>query len=159
MQFEEENGTILKLEDINNIDTLFLGSHKMIPYAGRFLEMTRTTSDYTLLVDHKRRLINKGKKGAMGTTTQGSVENVDLSGYKLAHSEKKLQDISVYATKEDPSYILVLGGKTKKFRDSKSFLKLVSSDKKDEIEKYIKEQKISFKDIESVISLVNYSIQ
>jgi len=157
MQFEED-GEILKLQSINNIDTLFLGDHKMVPYAGRFLDAVHITAEYKLLIDYKRKQSNKGKKGAMGSTTQGTVENIDISSYRLAHSDKIIQDNALYDYKDETSYVLELNGKIKKFSDTKSFIKLFP-EKKEQIDAYIKEQKVTFKNTEAIISLIDFSIK
>ena len=50
MEFISE-GDIMKLTPINQIDTLYLGEHKMIPYGTRFLDVVHRTSKFALLLD------------------------------------------------------------------------------------------------------------
>ncbi len=157
MHFMEEDGNILKLQSINDIDTLYLGGHKMIPYAGRFLDVIHITPQYKLLLDYKIKQINKGKKGAMGTTTQGTVETIDFSKSGIAHKQMTMQDNAVYDYKDETSYLFERNGKMQRIRDAKSFIKLFP-EKKEKIDSYIKEQKISFKDTDAIISLIEFSL-
>ncbi|MDL2222043.1 hypothetical protein LJC35_05780 [Parabacteroides sp. OttesenSCG-928-N08] len=156
MQFEED-GEVFRLDNINNIDTLILDGHKMIPFANRFVEVVHTTDQYQLLLDHKIKINNKGKKGAMGTTTQGTVENIDISLYKLSHTDKRMKSNSVYEGKNESGYILMVKGKAKKFKDAKSFAKAFPG-QKERIEAYIKEHGISFKDEQSIITLIEFVV-
>lgn len=57
---------ILRLEPISQVDTLYLDNHKMIPYGTRFLEVFHQSPEFTLLIDHKRKVKEDGKIGAMG---------------------------------------------------------------------------------------------
>lgn len=152
-----EDGEIFKLESIENIDTLYLGEHKMIPYAGRFLDVVHITPQYKLLLDYKIKKANKGKKGAMGTTTQGTVETVDFSKSGRAHQQMTMQDNAVYDYKDETGYYLELNGKKERIKDTKSFVKLFPA-KKEQIETYIKEHKVTFKDTDAMISLIDFSL-
>ncbi|MDR2919976.1 MAG: hypothetical protein LBV72_11510 [Tannerella sp.] len=156
MHFEED-GEIFKFESTNNIDTLYLGDHKMIPYVGRFLNVVHITPQYTLLFDYKIKKTNKGKKGAMGASTQGTVETIDISKSGIAHQQMTMQDNSVYEYKDETGYYLELNGKKEKIKDAKSFIKLFPT-KKDQIDKYIKEHKVTFKDPDEIISLIDFSL-
>lgn len=157
MQFEE-NGEVFKLESINNIDTLYLGNHKMVPYNNRFVDMVYDNPHYTLFVDYKRKIINAGKKGAMGSTTQGTVESIDFSKSGIAYNRMQMVDNAVYNTKDSSGYILIINRKAKRFDDDKS-LKKIFSGKKGEIDTYLKEHKVSFRDKEAVISLIDFILK
>ncbi|MCD8263836.1 MAG: hypothetical protein LUD02_06480 [Tannerellaceae bacterium] len=157
MHFMKEDGEILKLQSINDINTLYLGDHKMIPYNGRFLDVIHTTPQYKILLDYKIKKINKGRKGAMGTTTQGTVETIDLSKAGIHDQKMTMQDNAVYDYKDETSYLFQRNGKIEKIKDAKSFIKLFP-DKKVQIDTYIKDQKISFKDTDAIISLIEFSL-
>lgn len=157
MQFEEE-GEILKLESINNIDTLYLGDHKMVPYMNRFLEVVHIVPHYILLIDHKRKIINEGKRGAMGVTTQAGVEDLDLSKSGIAHKRMTMTDHSVHKCKDESGYVIIINNKSKKFNNTKSYIKIFPG-KKEQIENYIKENQISFKEKAAVISLIDFTIK
>lgn len=156
MHFEED-GEIFKLQDINTVDTLFLGNYKMIPYAGRFLDVVYITSQYKLLFDYKIKKTNKGKKGAMGTATQGTVETIDFSKSGIASQQVTVKDNTVYDYKDESTYYLELNGKKERIKDAKSFVKLFPA-KKEQIETYIKEHKVTFKDMDAIISLIEFSL-
>ncbi len=152
-----ENGEIMKLEPISQVDTIFLGDHKMIPYGSHFLDVVHITPHYKLMADYKRKVVNRGKKGAMGLTTQGSVENIDVS--KLAEGRQlQMTDIAVYECVDEISYVLEIGTNKKKFNNAKSLMKLFP-EKKAQIEAYIKEHKVSFSDIRAVASLTDFCVR
>ena len=74
---------ILRLDPISQIDTLYLEGHKMIPYGTRFLEVLYQSPEFSLLIDHKRKMKEDGKIGAMGIKTQNGVQNVTTAPWAL----------------------------------------------------------------------------
>jgi len=156
MQFEEGD-EIFRLQPIDHIDTLYLGNHKMIPYANRFVEIIATRPQYSVFIDYKRKIVNKGKKGPMGAT-QATVENIDLARSSRAFQLSRLGDIAVYKSEDESSYVLIYNKKMKGFKDLKSFLKIFP-EKKEQIAAFAKEHNTSFKNISDVISLIEFSVK
>lgn len=146
---------ILKLDPISQIDTLFLGRHKMIPYGTHFLDVVYVSPKFSMLVDYKRKVVNEGKVGAMGLKTQGYVENVDFSSFGGRHTEEWKKGIDVWKCKDESTYIYIVKSKMKRFRNEKTLLKIFP-DKAQQIEQYIDKKKVNFDDIIAVLQLLDF---
>jgi len=157
MQFVEDD-EILKLDPISSVDTMYLGKHKMVRYANRFVELAYASPQYNLFIDYKRRIINEGKKGAMGTKTQGGVENIDIRRSAVGLQGTKMADINVYNCKDESRYMFEQNKKMKQFNNLDSFLKIFP-EKKEQIKAYVKDHNISFKKTPDVISLIEFSLK
>lgn len=144
---------ILRLEPINQIDTLYLDGHKMIPYGTRFLEVFYRSPEFTLLVDYKRKLKEDGKIGAMGIKTQNGVQNVDHRTLGADYRQDWERGVDIYTYQDDTSYWLKTGRKMKRFRDMKSLVKILP-DKKMMIERYVKEHHTDFSNHNEVLELL-----
>lgn len=145
---------ILELADINNVDTLYLGTHKMVPYASRFLDVVYKSPSFSILADYKLRRINKGKTGALGFNTHvGGVDNVDLSYLGGNNLNREQKNLEVWEYEPEHSYMLFRKNKLQSFRNQKTLTKLFPN-KKDFIDQYLKEHKINFDNKEEVIELV-----
>ena len=110
MEFMQD-GEILELADIQMIDTVFLPGHKMIPVGNRFAEvMYQKQGEFNLLVDYKSHKINKGKKGAMGIATQGTVQNIDFTlGTSRTHDDSWKKGIDIESENIECTYYLQQG--------------------------------------------------
>lgn len=146
---------ILKLDPISQIDTLYLGKHKMIPYGNHFLDVVYISPKYSMLIDHKRKVVNEGKVGAMGLKTQGSVENVDFSAFGGRHSEEWKKGIDLWKCKDESTYVYIVKNKMKRFSNKKTLIKIFP-DKARQIEQYMEERKISFDDADAILELLEY---
>lgn len=149
---------ILRLEPISQIDTLYLDGHKMIPYGTRFLEVFYQSPEFTLLVDHKRKMKEGGKIGAMGIKTQNGVQNVDHRTLGADYRQEWERGVDVYEYKDETSYCLKMGRKMKRFQDAKSLIKILP-DKKETIARYIDLHHTDFKQKEMVLELLRFCIQ
>ena len=104
---------ILRLDPINQIDTLYLDGHKMIPYGTRFLEVCYQTAEFSLLIDHKRKMKEDGKIGAMGIKTQNGVQNVDHRSLGIDYRQGWERGVDLY-TYKDKTQIELISELTKK---------------------------------------------
>ena len=152
MEFKEGE-EVLRLDPISHIDTLYLDCHKMIPYGVRFLDVVYASSRFSLLVDYKRIKINKGKKGGMGLTTQGTVENVDFSAYGGRHTEEWKKGNEVWQFRDENTYLYVVKSKMKKFHNEKRLVKLFP-EKEDVIREYVKAHAVRFDQPQAVLELL-----
>ena len=144
---------ILRLDPINQIDTLYLDGHKMIPYGTRFLEVCYQTAEFSLLIDHKRKMKEDGKIGAMGIKTQNGVQNVDHRTLGADYRQGWEGGVDLYTYEDETSYWLKTGRKMKRFRDVKSLCKILP-DKKPMIESYMEEHRTNFSTPEEVLELL-----
>lgn len=150
-----EDGEILQLTPISQIDTLFLDTHKMIPYGNHFLDVVYVSPRFCMLVDYKRKIVNEGKVGAMGLKTQGTVENVDFSSFGGRHTEEWKKGNDALACKDESSYVCVIKSKMKRFRNEKTLAKIFP-EKKEEIAAYIEENRVRFDDVSAVLRLLEF---
>lgn len=145
MEFLDQYNLNLELVDIANIDTIFLGNHKMIPYQNRFLEIYYKSPSYELKVDYKLSAANRGKMNrGMGIKTQANgIETIDLQSMGHVPQEGRYSNIEAWEYIPRHTYHLAIGKKTKLFKDKKSLLKLFP-DKRERIEKSINDLKVDF---------------
>ena len=148
---------ILRLNPISQIDTLYLDGHKMIPYGTRFLEVFHRSPELTLLIDHKRKVKEDGKIGAMGIKTQQGVQNVDHRTLGVNYRQDWERGVDVYTYKDETSYWLKTGRKMKRFQDAKSLSKIFPEKKKD-IEEYVAANQTDFKNPAMILELLNFCI-
>ena len=146
---------ILRLDPINQIDTLYLDGHKMIPYGTRFLEVCYQTVEFSLLIDHKRKMKEDGKIGAMGIKTQNGVQNVDRRTLGVDYRQDWERGVETYTYQDETSYWLKTGRKMKRFRDMKSLVKILP-EKKTQIENYVKEHQTDFSNHQEVLHLLRF---
>lgn len=145
---------IMKLDPISQIDTLYLDTHKMIPYGTHFLEVIYVSNKFSLLVDHKRKAVNQGKTGAMGLKTQGTVENVDFSSFGGRHTEEWKKGNEVWKYKDESTYVYTVKSKMKRFRNVKMLVKIFP-EKEEEIKTYIRtHDKFGFEHPDEVLNLL-----
>lgn len=146
---------ILRLDPINQIDTLYLDGHKMIPYGTRFLEVCYQTVEFSLLIDHKRKMKEDGKIGAMGIKTQNGVQNVDHRTLGVDYRQDWERGVETYTYQDETSYWLKTGRKMKRFQDAKSLSKIFPEKKKD-IEEYVAANQTDFKNPAMILELLNF---
>lgn len=157
MEFIRE-GDIMKLTPINQIDTLYLGKHKMIPYGTRFLDVVYKSMEFSYLIDYKRKIVNEGKVGALGIKTQGTVQNIDLIAVGGQRREEWKKGVDIWEYKEENLYWLVRKNKMKKFQNSKTLQKVLP-EKKTEIENYVKEHHTDFSNHHEVLELLKSCLE
>lgn len=157
MEFIRE-GDIMKLTPINQIDTLYLGKHKMIPYGTRFLDVVYKSMEFSYLIDYKRKIVNEGKVGALGIKTQGTVQNIDLIAVGGQRREEWKKGVGIWEYKEENLYWLVRKNKMKKFQNSKTLQKVLP-EKKTEIENYVKEHHTDFSNRHEVLELLKSCLE
>lgn len=156
---EFKNGEeVFQLYPISQIDTLYLGNHKMIPYGTRFLEVYYNSPEFTFLVDYKRKIKEDGKVGAMGIKTQHGVQNVDYRSLGVDYRQDWERGVVIYGYNDETSYWLKRERKMKKFKDLKSFVKIFP-DKKDDINRYVNSNQVDFKNAKMVLELLMYCME
>lgn len=152
MEFMDGNN-VMELSNPEQVDTLFLGGHKMIPYGARFLDITYTSPSFSLAVDYKAKMENQGKVGAMGIKTQGSVESIDMRIIGQNPGVEHIKNIEAWKMHSDNSYFLVQKNKMKRFNNAKTLIKILP-DKAAQIQAYIDEHKTNFSDPDQVLELL-----
>lgn len=145
------------IENLEDIDTVVVDIHRFIPFDGHFMEV-RHGKNTILFIDWKMNPKDIGKQGAMGITTQGSVQAIDVNTrFQRVNGEQNL-DLSVYKMEMENTYYVRIKDKFKSFRNEKTFLGLFLKDKRQEIKEYIEQEKIDMekpKDILKMLDIYN----
>lgn len=151
LHFRERDQDMI-MDNTSNIDTIYIGSRRFIPYETRFLEYIPTAKG-VLLVDWKAKIHNIGRKGAMGIVSQsGGIEKVDVQ--EMQHKGLDFTGNDIYQVKYHNTYLIDMNGQPKKFNNLKSFVKLFPKEQQAEVEAIAKKQHTGFDDPEQVAALI-----
>jgi len=149
------NDERMVLQGLETIDTVYIVDRKFIPHGKAFLELWPVQDDI-LYIEWKARVVNKGKKGAMGVTSHAvTSREMDVSNMRGQGVERK--DIYVHDSVSDNSYYIRVDNKLKKFNSEKTFLKLFPEETVANLKSYIREQKIDMKKMSDVIKVVDFA--
>lgn len=143
------------LENIQSVDSILIGKHRFIPIKSRFYEVIPINSNY-LLVDWNIAMTNIGYRGAYGQVTHSKVHSYNVSAmtHDVYHTEARPNEsLEVYRRSNKNTYYIFRDRKMLKFKDKKTLLKLFP-ERKEEIEKLLKEEKTMFKNVEDVVELM-----
>lgn len=151
-----EGEDLMLLTNTNFIDTVYIGSRKFIPEKNHFLEVVRLPNGM-VYVDWRFKEILQGRKGALGLTTQGSVESVTISSFQAGSRLDWESTVDVTKIKMANEYRFKSGGKTVTFKDKKGLLKQLPNHR-EAIETYIKETSPEWNDPDAMIELVNFCL-
>ena len=155
MMYKQGNDHMI-LGNIQSVDSVLIGKHRFIPIKNRFYEVIPVKSKY-LLVDWNISMTNIGYKGAYGQVTHSKVHNYNVSAmtHDIYHTEAKpnTSSLEVYRRSNKNTYYIFIDQKMQKFKDKKSLLKLFP-ERKEEIEKLLKEEKTMFTKVEDVVELM-----
>jgi hypothetical protein len=149
----DNNGTKLTIGMLEQVDTVYIEGRKFFPQKAKFIELAYH-GKCDLYIEHKCSLIEPGKPAAYGGTSQTSSTTMYSSiisggqAYAL-----KLPD--GYGTKPYLIYWLKKEGKPTTFMSLKQLSKLFS-EKSAQFKQYVKDNKVSLEDPESVIGLLKY---
>jgi len=153
-----ENNERMILQGLNTVDTIYIADRKFIPHENIFLELI-PTSQGSLYVDWKTRVLNAGKKGAMGMVTQsGTVDKLDVK--RMQNEGVDPTGNTLYKFVPENTYYIRIDNKLKKFNSLKSFCKLLPKAKEDAVKSFSSNEKIDFQSSTDVVKLINFiSIQ
>lgn len=177
MRYMQE-GKIMELQNVQDVDSVKIGTRKFVPLNGRFCEVyvpKSGNSDAALLVEWSMSRQHIGYKGVMGNVSQvrGKSVNVSLMDNILAGStstegmiqsgnsnlmtgnnnKSTAQSQDVYKTRYYNVYYIYRDGKTRKFKDKKQLLKLYPGHE-EKVEAAMRHQHADFQHPESVIAAV-----
>lgn len=152
MKFKQQD-EIMILTNTQAIDTVFIASHKFIPYSRNFLEVVEMPNG-NLYINWSLRELYKGRQGAYGYANQSTTTtSINTSFYNKGYY--KVENPDIMEEINDNDYWFFRTDKPVKFRNEKSLLKLFPG-KEELIRSYIKEHNINMKNPEQVIELSNY---
>lgn len=149
------NGTSdMVVDNLADIDTIQIDKIRFVPYEDRFVEVLRS-GQCILFVDRKLVIRERGRQGAMGLTTHGSVQAIDVNARFQRVNGEHNTDLNVYKDEVEYTYWLPGVKKGKTFHNQATFLKLYPKSTQPTIREYIKEQDTNFSDPENVLRLVD----
>lgn len=154
MKFRQQDETMI-LTNTGEVDTIFIASHKFIPYNRNFLEVIELPNG-NLYINWLLKELYKGRTGAYGYANQSTTTtSINTSYYNKNYYKVENPDIMEQINEND--YWFFRNGKPVKFRNEKSLLKLFPG-KEELIKGYMKEHKINMKNPQQVIELANFCL-
>lgn len=150
----EQNGQLLELSNLFTVDTIYLKDTKFIVIDNAFYEVIDTSS-IPILIQHKGKLQQPKKEvGFGGTSDVASSHNISI--VQMDGNYYNLPLPTNFKVTIDPIYSLMKDGKIVKFSSVRNLQKLFP-EKKNEIQKFVKDGKLKFnnrEDIEKIISFI-----
>ena len=151
---------LMEMTNPEQVDSIRFGNRTFVPASKGFREVAHLKNG-TVQIDWLLKEINTGSKGALGTTTQGTVQNVEMLDFGLStekhtdYQRQKLGSTDVYKRKSDNTYYIPVNGKMEKVKNLKQLCKLFPN-QKEQIEAYAKECKTDMKQTYDALVLLDY---
>lgn len=151
----EQGGQNLALDKTENIDTVFIQNRRFVPFGNVFYEIA-TNTPATLFIQHKTQLIPPGNNTGLGTSQTAAITNItDLKAAGLAYKLKlpddyKVINKTVYWLRKNNNYYLIKNEKN---------LEDLFTDKAAAIKKYVKDNKLNFRNPDDIAKAVAFCNQ
>ena len=148
-----ENNRFLALANLQSIDTVYLNNMIFLPAADAFYELA-VTGKVKLLVQFSGTVQVEGEDVGYGITSKTSrvTSLTALTNSGVLYNMDLPENLKV---SRKITYHVEFDGKRERFINKRAFLR-VFSDKKKELDKYIKEKDIDFDNYNDVVSLIQH---
>ena len=144
--------TDMIVENLQDIDTIIIDKTRFIPYEGRFVEVMKEGKT-ALLIEKEVNTRERGKVGAMGMATHGSVQAIDVNArFQRVNGENNM-DLTIYKDEIKNIYYILIKRNWKSFRNQVTFLKLFPKKQQESIKETIKKLDVDFDNPEDVLKL------
>ena len=144
--------TDMIVENLQDIDTIIIDKTRFIPYEGRFVEVMKEGKT-ALLIEKEVNTRERGKVGAMGVATHGSVQAIDVNArFQRVNGENNM-DLTIYKDEIKNIYYILIKRNWKSFRNQATFLKLFPKKQQESIKETIKTLDVDFDNPEDVLKL------
>ncbi len=148
---------VLALAEItlSQLDTVFIEGRKFVLQNNKFAEVIHD-NDYTLLIEHKCRVLAPGKPSGYGGTSQTSA----ISSYSSLSMGGQMYELELpddFTVKPYFIYWLNDGSGWKEFRTISSLRRFYRKDRK-EYNNYAKENNVDFDNPESITKLIEHIV-
>lgn len=144
--------TDMIVDNLQDIDTIIIDKTRFVPYDGRFMEVMKGEKS-VILIEKEVNTSERGKVGAMGVATHGSVQSIDVNArFQRVNGENNM-DMTIYKDEVKNIYYIFIKREWKSFRNQATFLKLFPKKKQKSIKEIIKEQDVDFDKPEDVLKL------
>ena len=128
--------TDMIVENLQDIDTIIIDKTRFIPYEGRFVEVMKEGKT-ALLIEKEVNTRERGKVGAMGVATHGSVQAIDVNArFQRVNGENNM-DLTIYKDEIKNIYYILIKKNWKSFRNQATFLKLFPKKQQESIKETI----------------------
>ena len=146
--------TDMIVENLQDIDTIIIDKTRFIPYEGRFVEVMKEGKT-ALLIEKEVNTRERGKVGAMGMATHGSVQAIDVNArFQRVNGENNM-DLTIYKDEIKNIYYILIKKNWKSFRNQATFLKLFPKKQQESIKETIKTLDVDFDNPEDVLKLLD----
>lgn len=146
--------TDMIVENLQDIDTIIIDKTRFIPYEGRFVEVMKERKT-ALLIEKEVNTRERGKVGAMGMATHGSVQAIDVNArFQRVNGENNM-DLTIYKDEIKNIYYILIKRNWKSFRNQATFLKLFPKKQQESIKETIKTLDVDFDNPEDVLKLLD----
>ena len=146
--------TDMIVENLQDIDTIIIDKTRFIPYEGRFVEVMKEGKT-ALLIEKEVNTRERGKVGAMGVATHGSVQAIDVNArFQRVNGENNM-DLTIYKDEIKNIYYILIKKNWKSFRNQATFLKLFPKKQQESIKETIKTLDVDFDNPEDVLKLLD----
>ena len=99
--------TDMIVENLEDIDTVIIDKTRFIPLEGRFLEVMKGKKS-VVLIEKEVKTRERGKEGAMGLATQGSVQAIDVNARFQRVNGDNNMDLTIYKEEIENVYFIFL---------------------------------------------------
>lgn len=149
------NGTTdMIVENLEDIDTVIIDKTRFILYEGRFMEVIKGERA-VMLIEKNVNTRERGKMGAMGIATHGTVQAIDVNArFQRVNGENNM-DLTIYKDEIENTYFILIKRKWESFRNQATFLKLFPKKKQESIKEVIKAQDVDFEKPEDIVKLLD----
>lgn len=148
------NGTTdMIVENLPDIDTIIIDKTRFIPYEDRFVEVLRGKKAI-LLIEKEVNTREEGKVGAMGLTTRGSVQAIDVNARFQRVNGDSHTNITITKDEIKNTYLAQVKKKWKPFRNQATFLRHFPKKQQESIKEQIKALDVDFDQPEDVLRLL-----
>lgn len=144
--------TDMIVENLQDIDTIIIDKTRFIPHEGRFVEVMREGKT-VILIEKEVNTRERGKVGAMGVATQGSVQAIDVNARFQRVNGDNNTDLTIYKDEIKNIYYIYIKRDWKSFRNQVTFLKLFPKKQQERIKEIIKTIDVDFNNPEDVLKL------
>ena len=144
--------TDMIVDNLQDIDTIIINKTRFVPHDGRFMEVLKGEKS-VILIEKEVNTSERGKVGAMGVATHGSVQSIDVNArFQRVNGENNM-DMTIYKDEVKNIYYIFIKREWKSFRNQATFLKLFPKKKQKSIKEIIKEQDVDFDNPVDVLKL------
>jgi len=152
----KQNDDLMELTNAASIDSIvWAGKRCFVTHGNRFLEKVDLKNG-TCFIGWRIKKVNIGSTGALGATTQGKVESINVRSMGVfSAKDATSHSADVYQQKNANEYFIPSNGKFNKVTNLKHIQKLFPQHK-EAIKEFAEKQDIKMQEPLSVLELLNY---